>query len=329
MSKKRKRFVGNQSTTSTTSFFERAQPDFPTTITLHDQKRQKTTSAGGHTSVLENRHKRLKDKYVFIIRHGQSEANVDYAVLKTKADHSIALTPEGIKQAKISASHLMAKLKSIYQHDLNRMPLKVEVWTSPFKRTRQTADAFIDILGQHLIKPQTDFRTDSACIGELRCHENVELIEQLFGLFAGLTKDEIKAQFPREFQYFEKCIQFNGRYFAKMPLGESRSDVARRVGQFMHNELLTRKNQSNVIILISHGLTTRAIKMQLLRRSHEWLEKTVNPLNCAIAFIEKGVDKGFIFEGFQKPPRKVSLLNQPTPPISRHQTTTNDNTNDN
>ena len=36
---------------------------------------------------------------LYLVRHGQSEANVDKNVYRTKPDHAIALTPLGLNQA--------------------------------------------------------------------------------------------------------------------------------------------------------------------------------------------------------------------------------------
>jgi 2,3-bisphosphoglycerate-dependent phosphoglycerate mutase len=79
-------------------------------------------------------------------------------------------------------------------------------------------------------------------------------------------------------EHFEKCISFNGRFWARPPLGESRFDVAQRVNQcfasFHHD---AKKQQIHDLIIVSHGVTLRAFVMMWLKLTPEWFEKEYNP----------------------------------------------------
>lgn len=48
--------------------------------------------------------------------------------------------------------------------------------------------------------------------------EHIFLGEQQFGLFEGVPVSELSIKYPREYQHFEKCIHYCGRFWARMPL---------------------------------------------------------------------------------------------------------------
>ena len=54
------------------------------------------------------------------------------------------------------------------------------------------------------------------------------------------------------------------------------------------------------IVVICHGVTLRAFVMMWCHLSPEWFEAERNPGNCAVRFIESGVDQGYLFDGFPK-----------------------------
>jgi len=155
---------------------------------------------------------------------------------------------------------------------------KVILYTSPYKRTRQTTE--------EIYKEACDF------ISEIR--ESIVLGEQQFGLFEGFDKlEDLQKYFPDEYLHFTKCVEFGGRFWSRPPLGESRFDVATRV-QTLFPKLIRDSEKYGVrnVICVSHGVTCRAFAMTWLNRTPEWFEKDTNPGNAAIRMIEKQQDKG-------------------------------------
>ncbi len=67
----------------------------------------------------------MKPHRIFLIRHGESEANVDVSVHETKPDHQMDLTDLGVSQAEAAGSKLSALLSG--------EPLAAYI--SPFRRT--------------------------------------------------------------------------------------------------------------------------------------------------------------------------------------------------
>ena len=113
--------------------------------------------------------------------------------------------------------------------------------------------------------------------------------------------DELPKKYPNEHEHYAKQEAFEGRFWARMPLGESRFDVATRVHQAFGT--FHRDNDdhgiSNIIV-VCHGVTLRAFTMMWLHRTPEWFEAEPNPKNCAVRLIEHGEDKGYVFPGFKK-----------------------------
>jgi len=215
---------------------------------------------------------------IFLIRHGESLGNVDPTVYATFADHAIPLSDGGRVQALASTTHLRGALEK-YVGDPSE---HVRMWTSPYARTRQTAEILMESLG--------DWVDD--------CREHVLLCEQQFGLFDGVSDADLPTRFPEEWAHYQKCVNFEGKFWARIPLGESRFDVATRVHQSFST--FTRDARMGVrnIVVVGHGVMLRAFVMMWCHRTPEWFEQEPNPRNCAVRLIDGDKDMGYIFEGF-------------------------------
>jgi broad specificity phosphatase PhoE len=132
--------------------------------------------------------------------------------------------------------------------------------------------------------------------------EHPLLCEQQFGLFDGLSNKELEVEYPREHAYYAKCEAKEGRFWARMPLGESRFDVAVRVHQaFGTFQRDSEEHRINNIIVVCHGVTLRAFRMMWCHYTPEWFEAEPNPANASIWMIDHyNVDVGCIFPGFDR-----------------------------
>jgi broad specificity phosphatase PhoE len=125
--------------------------------------------------------------------------------------------------------------------------------------------------------------------------EDVALVEQQFGLFDGLSDEELQEKYPNEYEHYNKCERFNGRFWARMPLGESRLDVTLRVHQLFGTwQRDIEKHNVHKLVVISHGVTIRAIVMRWLHHSVEWFEAEKNPMNCSVRLIKDCTDCGYL-----------------------------------
>lgn len=220
---------------------------------------------------------------IVLVRHGESYGNVDPTIHARMADHAIPLSDRGWEQAREAGRRLDSYFGSLFGEP--REHPHVRLWVSPYRRTRQTADG--------IIEGASDWISDQ--------REHVLLCEQQFGLFDGVPDDELAHRFPNEHAHYEKLRRFEGRFWARMPLGESRFDVALRVHQAFgtfHRD--AEADGIENLIVICHGVTLRAFVMMWCHLSPEWFEAEPNPHNCAIRVIEDGVDRGYVFEGFAR-----------------------------
>ncbi len=218
---------------------------------------------------------------ILLVRHGESLGNVDPLIHATTADHAVPLSDRGKEQAREAGARIAKYLEE--QEGVERP--HVRLWVSPYHRTRQTADG--------VMETAKGWITDRV--------EHILLCEQQFGLFDGVPEEELAERFPREFGYFDMQCRFGGKFWARMPQGESRFDVAKRIHQAFgtfHRDAIEHGVQN--IVVICHGVTLRAFVMMWCHLSPEWFEAETNPNNCAIRVIDSGVDQGYVFTGFPR-----------------------------
>lgn len=281
---------------------------------------------------------------IFLVRHGMSQSNEDWSVNQRVADHAIALSEEGKRQAREAGAFLaryfaenlvLHQAGSLGDKATALLP-KIRIWNSPYLRTRQTRDEIVRMCLLPELPETHDGRLWRRA-GDLFAHcrapgdlerlrhpepgtswfldqkEHFLLHEQQFGIFDGLDDNERETKYPAETAYYEKCKAFEGKVWAKLPMGESRMDVARRMhqasGTFKRDE---EKHGIKDIVVVGHGTTNRCFTMSWLHLPFEWLEKEPNPKNCSVRLLEDGEDKGYIFEGFDNPPGYKHKTNRET-----------------
>lgn len=221
-------------------------------------------------------------KCIYLVRHGESMANVNLDEYKNKPDHAIALTDLGKAQAEETGKFFAEHFKQL-QADLGAMP-HVRLWQSPYLRTRQTAEGIL----KHC----------SPFVASRR--EDTMLIEQQFGLFDGLTEAEQLKLYPTEYEHYLRNLTHQGKYWASFPHGESPFDVDKRVrhmqGTFARD---AEKHGIEHIIVVSHGITTRVLTMRYLHESYEYYDAERNPKNGSVRLLMRQEnawqDKGYIY----------------------------------
>lgn len=187
-------------------------------------------------------------KRVILIRHGESEGNVDSLVYRTKPDNAIELTDLGTKQA-IEAGK---RVKHLIGDD------RVFLFASPFQRTLQTARNIALSLQDQIVQEEKDPR----------------IREQEFG---NLQRED--------FLKFRDEQTIVGRYFYRFPTGESGADVHARVKDWWNTSLLQlnlrpKHTHIDTVVVVTHGLTMRFILMQLFNWSPNTFQTVYNAGNC-------------------------------------------------
>ena len=209
---------------------------------------------------------------IFLIRHGESISNVGENYERRLPDHLVPLTERGLEQAR-EGGEWLAEYCRKNSIDLSH----ARIWRSPFLRTRQTCDEFNKALN----------------VSDVR--EDITLTEQQFGLFDSVPESEWGRLYPAEYEEYKRQLSNYGKFYARLPLGESPFDVAIRVHQFMgtiHRDL--EKSGVDTLFVFTHGTTLRAFLLRWFHYSPEWYHEERNPRNCWIREIDGNVDKGYI-----------------------------------
>ena len=210
--------------------------------------------------------------HIFLIRHGESIANIGANYEKRIPDHLVSLTENGKAQARENGEWL-----ANYCRKKGIDTSTARIWRSPYLRTRQTCDEFNKFLG----------------IQDVR--EDITLTEQQFGLFDSVPEEEWEKQYPNEyFEYKRQCSNF-GKFYARLPLGESPFDVAIRIHQFMgtiHRDL--ERHGVDTLFIFTHGTILRTFLLRWFHYSPEWYQEEKNPKNCWIREIDGKTDVGYI-----------------------------------
>eukprot|EP00759_Apiculatamorpha_spiralis_P042905 PhF_6_TR40664/c0_g2_i1/m.61083 len=208
----------------------------------------------GHHSKL--RQLCMTPKRIILVRHGESEANVDEKKYTTTADWVIPLTPKGMGQAHAAGM----KLKNLIHQD------HVCIHYSPYRRATETASAIMS----HI---------DSSKV--LFDGEDPRLREQDVGNFQDTTTMQSNWQERDRF----------GRFFYRFPNGESGADVCDRVSSFsdsmMRSFRLHSRDPDTNVIVCSHGLTIRLFILRWFHFSVGSLELLQNPPNASLVILQR------------------------------------------
>ncbi|KAK9473982.1 histidine phosphatase superfamily, partial [Dipodascopsis tothii] len=215
---------------------------------------------------------------IILIRHGESESNCDKSINRYVPNHKVSLTARGREQAKEAGK----KLRGMLEPGEN-----VLVYTSPYKRTRETTQQIVSQL-------------DGV---ECRVYEEPRLREQDFGNFQ--YDEEEMARIWRERARY-------GHFFYRIPNGESAADVYDRCAGF--NETLFRQFSSDkfakVLVLVTHGLMTRVFLMKWYRWTVERFESLKNVNYCEFMIMENQANGKYMLKN------KMRTWNDPgTDPI--------------
>eukprot|EP00455_Lapot_gusevi_P050831 TRINITY_DN7464_c0_g1_i1.p1 TRINITY_DN7464_c0_g1~~TRINITY_DN7464_c0_g1_i1.p1 ORF type:complete len:324 (+),score=63.40 TRINITY_DN7464_c0_g1_i1:58-1029(+) len=196
-----------------------------------------------------------KPKRIILIRHGQSEGNVNEAIYEEKPDHAILLTDQGLNQAFEAGK----KLKEIIGDE------SVAFYVSPFTRTHQTCAQIMRSFSEAQSSVFEDPRLREQEWGNLQDNERMKEVVSL--------RDRL------------------GKFFFRFQDGESGADVFDRASDFMASlfrlyEKPSRSPPQNVII-VSHGLFIRFFLMRFYHWTVEQFSQIRNPGNCEFFIMEK------------------------------------------
>jgi broad specificity phosphatase PhoE len=195
----------------------------------------------------------MKPKRIILVRHGESEGNVEGTTYETIPDYELNLTDRGREQAEEAGNKINELIgdESIYSY------------TSPFYRTRQTFAGIESVLGDKNVKVIEDSRIREQDWGNLRSY------------------DEEKRIMKERGEY--------GIFYFHIQNGESGANVFDRTSTFfetIHRDFLKSDYPENVLV-VTHGVTLRILLMRILNWRVEEFEDVYNPENCELFVLEQ------------------------------------------
>ncbi|KAH6833444.1 Phosphoglycerate mutase family protein, partial [Perilla frutescens var. hirtella] len=211
--------------------------------------------------MLEEKMKHLP-KRIILVRHGECEVNEDERVLEYVPNHKIKLIERGVAQAKMAAS----KIREIVSENAN---WKIFFYVSPWNRTRATMEEMIG-------RGET-FTTDKI----VGIREDCRLREQHSGNFQNVE----------EMRKMKRERNSYGKFFYRVPHGESAADVYDRVSSFVEElwrEMESNKSEELNLIVVSHGLIILLLLMKLFNWTVDEFEGLINPPNCEYRVLQLG-----------------------------------------
>lgn len=238
---------------------------------------------------------------IFLVRHAESEANLDESLFSTMGDHTIPLSPEGEQQA--------AKVGEFMQNylSMNLPGQPVRLWASTYERTKQTAT------GMQENAPNVPWETS---VRGRQIFGDPRLREREFGYWDGLSDEQIAKEYPREWKHYNKVRQERGKYYARPHGGESAADVCNRLATFKETLWRDIKNGHQHHVVVNHGLTLRCFVNSFLNLSPDDFEEEVNPSNTAVRLLDidpetgRFGDYGYIYD----PQKEIALTEKPAKP---------------
>lgn len=198
-------------------------------------------------------------KRIILIRHGESEANLNPKIYESIPDFKISLSEKGKEQAKEAGK----KLKELIGNE------SVLFYVSPYLRTNQTYEYIKEALVGNKIKTKIEY-----------------LIREIeFGNYHYFDDDKMQE------------IKDFGKFFYRYDNGESCGDVGNRVFLFRHKlyEKMgnIRYTYRDNIVLVTHECFMRNFMLNFLHHSSVDYDKIRAPTNCELWILNKNKRGGY------------------------------------
>ena len=206
---------------------------------------------------------RVLPERIFLVRHAESEGNVDSASYCTVPDSQVPLTDRGHVQARSAGEKIKQYIETKTGGESD---YQLFFYTSPYRRSIQTYENISSNFDPSNIKG---------------VQEEVQIREQDFGNFQDLEGKQREKNDRLRF----------GRFFYRFPNGESGADVYDRIT--IYEDHLIRdinggrfSNKTNLVI-VTHGLALRIFLMRWFHWSLAEYLLVHNPPNAEPLVLER------------------------------------------
>lgn len=215
----------------------------------------------------------MKPERIILVRHGESEGNVDKNIYSEKPDYSVRLTPKG----RLQANQAGVQLKQVTRGE------PIFFYVSSYHRTRETFQELIKPLEETMLHYREDPRLrEQEWQGKLRKADSVQ---------------------EREREKF-------GHFYYRFEGGESCADVYDRQSDFMDTLFrdFEKPEFPRNCAIIGHGMQIRVFLMRWFHLTVEDFELLRNPRNCETIVMNKMASGKYQLE---KPLRKHDKPDHP------------------
>ena len=213
---------------------------------------------------------------IFLVRHGESEANADKSVYGRKPDWRIELTERGFEQASNAGERLSAILTSIQEA---HGPQSLGVYVSPYCRAVQTCDEILGELGNNdKLKSVPYFVKQDPRLRELE-----------------RGNPSVRDGNASDYRVTERERHQQGALFYRIDGGESGANVYDRVISFeeTRQRMSERADYPSNIMIVGHSFTMRVHLMALLDLSVESFHHLRDPQNAEIIHLTDDGSGGY------------------------------------
>lgn len=236
---------------------------------------------------------------ILLVRHAESEGNVDARAYIQKGDSNISITENGCQQALAAGAFLEKYYKT---HNIKNWP---EIFVSSYTRPQETLRGLYEGGLKNIFH------------GKPRLKEDVRLIEKFFGAASHLEYAD-KNDFPEGFLKGLRRLSYdtyqNDSYIASNLFGESTLAAHVRIKSFMDGTLARDiKQGQEEFIILTHGAIIQAMIMAFAHLPMRSKSKLGNPNNCDVIAIE-GSSKNWaitkIYDGQAMTPVNYDLTSE-------------------
>ena len=211
---------------------------------------------------------------LIMVRHGQSEGNVDEALYSKIPDNAMRLTKLGWEMARMTGRALKEQLPE---------GETIHFVVSPYARTVETfhgiASAWCDPQEfAHITKRNKRLKAWYSRLMEmgLTWHEDPRIREQDFGNY----------QDPQIIKHAKRERYRFGTFYYRFPHGESASDVFDRVSTFLDSLWRSfESGRAQNYVLVTHGISIRVFLARYFRYSIDQFNLLANPKNCEMVIL--------------------------------------------
>ncbi len=177
-------------------------------------------------------------KVLWLIRHGESVGNIarheaekcSAKIIETPSrEPDVELSPNGIEQSKTLGNWFA-----------QQTDLPTQIYTSPYLRAAETTKILVENSGMNS--------------AEMRIKLDERLREREFGVFDCLTKEGAMAKFPELCDLRERW----GKFYFRLPAGESWADVVFRLRSFMATDLSKLAGEN--VLIVTHEVVIRCFR---------------------------------------------------------------------